>query len=99
MGVLGVPVIPICLIDCSLYLQFLIQSSKSASAVNYAFYAFKWLYQFAGVDSFTLHPAIITAGEGALRLVNQPLSYGKETLEVAHLKQFAKRTDFCNHCS
>ena len=35
---------------CTLYLQFLLQSSKSASAINCEFYAFKWLHQAAEVD-------------------------------------------------
>ena len=89
-GRVGRSVIPICPIGCVLYLQFFIQSSKSALAINCAFYAFKWLYQFSGVDSLTLHPAIITSEDGALRLVNQPASHGKESLEVAHLKQLAE---------
>ena len=48
------------------------------SAINCAFYAFKWLHQVAGVDSPTLHPIVIYAKEGALRLVSQPVSHRKE---------------------
>lgn len=68
-GVLGVPVFPVGPMDCALYLQSLLQSSKSATAINCAFYAFKWLHQVAGVDSPTLHPIVITAKDGAVRLV------------------------------
>lgn len=67
--VLGVPVFPVGPMDRALYLQSLLQSSKWASAINCAFYAFKWLHQVAGVDSPTLHPAVITAKDGAVRLV------------------------------
>ena len=68
-GVLGVPVFPVGPMDCALYVQSLLQSSKSASAINCAFYAFKLLHQVAGVDSPTLHPIVITAKDGAVRLV------------------------------
>ena len=54
-GVLVVPAFPVGPVDCALYLQFLLQSSKSAYAVNCIFYAFKWLHQVARVDSPTLH--------------------------------------------
>lgn len=73
-GVLGVPVFPVGPLDCPLYLQCLLQSSKSASAINCAFYAFKWLHQVAGVDSPTLHPIVIAAKDGSLPLVSQPPS-------------------------
>lgn len=40
-GVLGVPIFPVGPMDCAVYLQSRLQSSKSASAINCAFYAFK----------------------------------------------------------
>ena len=94
--VLGVPDFPVSPMDCALYLQYLLESSKSASAINCAFYAFKWLHQIAGGDSPTLHSTVITVKEGALRLVSQPASRRKEPLEVIHLKQLAEKTDFDN---
>ena len=63
------------------------------SAINFAF---KWLHQVAGVDSPTLHPIVISAKEGALRLVSQPASHRKEPLGVIHLKQLTERTDCGN---
>lgn len=48
------------------------------------------------MDSPTLHPTVITAKDGALRLVSQPASHRKEPLEVTHLKQLAENTDFDN---
>ena len=89
----GFPVSPV---DCALYLQYLQESSKSASAINCAFYAFKWLHQIAGVDSPTSHPIVIAVKEGALRRSSQPASHRKEPLEVTHLKQLAKKTVFDN---
>ena len=95
-GVLSVTTFPVSPMDCALYLQFLLQSSKSASAISCAFYTFKWLDQVVGVDSPTLHPIVISTKEGALRLVCQLASHRKEPLEVTHLKQLAERTDFGN---
>ena len=95
-GVLGVPAFPVGPMDCALHLQFLLQSSSSASAINCAFYTFKWLHLVAEVDSPTLHPTVIFAKEGSLRLLSQPASHRKETLEVTHLKKLAERTDFGN---
>ena len=79
-GVLGVPAFPVGPMDCALHLQFLLQSSSSASAINCAFYTFKWLHLVAEVDSPTLHPTVIFAKEGSLRLLSQPASHRKETL-------------------
>ena len=79
--------------NCSFFYS---NRNKSASAINCAFYAFKWPHQVAGVDSPTLHPTVISAKKGALRLVCQPASHRKEPLEVTHLKQLAERTDFGN---
>ena len=93
---LGVSVFPVVPMDRALYLQFLQQSSKSASAINCAFYAFKWLCQVAAVNSSTLHPTVMAVKDGALRLVSQPASHRKEPPEVTHLKQRAERTDFDN---
>ena len=93
---LGVPDFPVSPMDCALYLLFLLESSKSTSAMNCAFYAFKWPHQIAGVDSPTLHPTIIAVEEGALRLVSQPASQRKEPLEMFQLKQLAEKTDFDN---
>ena len=93
---LGVPYFPVSPVDCALYLLYLLESSKSTSAINCAFYAFKRPHQIARVDSPTLHPTVVSVKEGALRLVSQPASQGKEPLEVIHLKQLAEKTDFDN---
>jgi len=95
-GVLGVPNFPVSPTDCSLYFLYLLESSKSTSAINCAFYAFTWPHQIAGVDSPTLHPTVIAVKEGALRLVSQPASERKELLKMIHLKQLAEKTGFDN---
>ena len=66
--VLGTSEFPVRPIDCALYLQHLLESSKSVASINCAFYAFKWVHLLAGVDSPTLHPTVIAVKEGAVRL-------------------------------
>ena len=86
---LDTKVFPVRPIDCALYLQHLLKSSKSLCAINYAFYAFRWAHLLAGVDSPTSHPTIIAMKEGALRLASQPPTNRKEPLDVNHLKLLA----------
>lgn len=93
---LGVPDFSVRPLDGALYLQFLLESSNSVSAINCAFYAFKCVHKVAGLESPTLHPTIIAAKKGALRFVSQSASHRKGTLQVAHLKQLADRADFDN---
>ena len=87
--VLGTSDFPVRPIDCALYLQHLLESSKSVSVINCAFYAFRWAHLLAGLDSPTLHPTVIAVKEGAIRLASQPSSKRKEPLDVNHLKLLA----------
>ena len=91
--VLGTSEFPVRPIDCTLYLQHLLESSKSVATINCAFYAFKWIHLLAGVDSPTLHPTVIAVKEGAVRLASQPTANRKEPLEAYHLKLLAAETN------
>ena len=91
--VLGTSEFPVRPIDCALYSQHLLESSKSVATINCAFYAFKWIHLLAGVDSPTLHPAVIAVKEGAVRLASQPTANRKEPLEAHHLKLLAAETN------
>ena len=68
---LGVPDFSVRPLDGALYLQFLLESSNSVSAINCAFYAFKCVHKVAGLESPTLHPTIIAAKKGALRCISE----------------------------
>ena len=91
--VLGTSEFPVSPIDCALYLQHLLESSKSVASINYAFYVFKWVHLLAGVDSPTLHPTVIAVKEGAVRLASQPIVNRKEPLDAHHLKVLAAETN------
>ena len=92
--VLGiVAVFPVEPIHCALFLQYLLDSTKSVSTINCAFYAFKWLHDLAGVGSPTSHPTVVAVKEGAIRLSSCPVKHRKEPLEAEHLRQLMERTD------
>ena len=91
--VLGTSEFPVRPIDCALYLQHLLESSKSVASINCAFYAFKWVHLLAGVDSPTLHPTVIAVKEGAVRLASQPIVNRKEPLDAHHLKVLDAETN------
>ena len=80
-------------IDCALYLQHLLELSKSVASINCAFYAFKWMHLLAGVDPPTLHPTVLAVKEGAVRLATQPIVNRKEPLDAQHLKHLAAETN------
>ena len=79
--------------DCALYLQHILESSNSVSAINCAFYAFKWVHLLAGVDSPTLHSTVVAVKDGAVRLASRPATNRKEPLDVNHLKILASECD------
>jgi integrase len=91
--VLGTSAFPVRPTDCALYLQHLLESSKSVATINCALYAFKWIHLLAGVDSPTLHPTVIAVKEGAVRLASQPIVNRKEPLDANHLKLLAAETN------
>ena len=80
-------------IDCALYLQHLLESSKSVPTINCALYAFKWIHLLAGVDSPTLHPTVGPVKEWALRLASQPIVNRKELQHAHCLKVLAAETN------
>ena len=93
--VLGiVAAFPVEPIHCALFLQYLLDSTKSVSSINCAFYAFKWLHDLAVVCSPTSHPTVVAVKEGAIRLCSCSIKHRKETLEAEHLRQLMElRTD------
>ena len=84
---------PVRPIDCALYLQHLLDSSKSVATINCAFYAFNWIHLVAGVDSPTLHRTVVAVKEGAAHLASQLIVNTKEPLHAHHLKLLAAETN------
>ena len=80
-------------ISCAMFLQYLLDSTKSASSINSAFHAFKWLHDLAGFSSPTSHPTVIAVQEGATCLASSPVKHQKEPLDAEHLRLLMERTD------
>ena len=92
-SVLGTSPFPVEPFHCALFLQYLLESSRSVSSINSAFYAFKWLHDLAGVSSPTSHPTVVAVKEGAVRSASSPANHRKEPLEAEHLRKLAEKTD------
>ena len=80
-------------IYCALFLQYLLDSTKSVSTISCAFYAFKWFHDLAGVCSPTSHPTVVAVKEAAIPLSSFPVKHRIEPLEAEHLRQLMERTD------
>ena len=52
-----------------------------------------WFHILAGVESPTLHPAVIATKEGAVRLSAEEI-HQKEPLETDHLRSLASQINF-----
>jgi len=91
--VLGASEFPVRPIDCALYLQHLLESSKSVATMNCALYAFRWMHLLACVDSPTLHPTVMPVKEGTVRPTSQPIVNRKDPLHANHLRLLAAETN------
>ena len=91
--VLGTSPFPVEPSHCALFLQYLLESSRSVSSINSAFNAFKWLHDLAAVSSPTSHPTVVAVKEGAVRSASSPANHRKEPLEAEHLRKLAEKTD------
>lgn len=84
---------PVSPFNLALYLQHLLGLTNSSSSINAAFYAVNWFHTLAGVESPTLHPAVIAIKEGAVRLSGKEI-HRKEHLEADHLTSLASQINF-----
>ena len=84
---------PVSPFNLALYLHHLLGLTNSSSSINAAFYAVSWFHTLAGVESPTLHPAVIAINEGAVRLSAKEI-HRKEPLETDHLRSLASQINF-----
>lgn len=85
-GILQVAVLPADPLHVTLFLQYLVETSKSASAINSAFYSINWAHRMSGFPSPTDHPFVALARDGAIRILSHGRSNRKEPLDVHFLK-------------
>ena len=86
---IGVDVLPAQPLMIALYINDLLESSKSASVLESAFYAFRWAHKLAGFESPTFHPVVRAALEAGKRAVGKPVS-PKEPLTLDLIQSLAE---------
>ena len=86
---IGVDVLPAQPLMIALYINDLLESSKSASVLESAFYAIQWAHKLAGVESPTFHPVVRAALEAGKRAVGKPES-PKEPLNLDLIQSLAE---------
>jgi len=79
----------------ALYLQYLVETSQSASAISSAFYSLNWAHRLAGLSSPAENPFVISVRDGAIRLLSRAKdgSHRKEPLDVELLKRACAQAD------
>ena len=92
---IGVPVLPAQPLMIALYINDLLEFSKSASVLESAFYAIQWAHKLAGFESPTFHPVVRAALEAGRRAVGKPVSpKGPLTLDlIQSLAKFYNRPE------
>ena len=70
---IGVDVLPAEPLIVALYINDLLESSKSASVLESAFYAIQWAHKLAGFEAPTFHPVVRAALEAGKRAVGKPM--------------------------
>ena len=83
-------------IHVALYLQFVLESTRSCSSVDTAFYSIKWAHEVAGMDSPTDNHLVSRVREAAKRILGTARSNRKEPLTIEVLKQVVEGADLSN---
>ena len=94
VGKLNISFLPANSIHVALYLQHILDSTRSCSSVNAAFYAFKWAHETADLVSETYNPIISKIGEAAKRIESIGRPNRKEPLPAEVLKKIARGCGF-----
>ena len=89
---LGVTVLPGQPLMTALYINDLLESLKSASVLESAFYAIQWAHKLAGCESPTFHPVVRATLEAGKRAVGKPVS-PKEPLALDLIQSLANFYD------
>jgi site-specific recombinase XerD len=77
----------------ALYLQFLLDTTGSANAVDSALYAINWAHNLAGLPSPTSHPVITMFRDAAKRLQGSPIVNKKRPISADMIKQLFKNSN------
>lgn len=80
----------------AVYLQHLLESTKSCSSVDSAFYAIKWAHEIAGLASPNDNQVVSRVQEATKRILGAGRHNRKEPLYTDVLKDIVESTDLSN---
>ena len=83
-------------IDVALYLQHLLESTKSTSSIDSACYAIKWAHEVAGMSTPTDGQVVSRVRDAAKRVLGPGRPNRKEPLTIEVLKDVIEKADFSN---
>ena len=88
--------LPISPIHVALYLQHVLESTRSCSSVDTAFYAIKWAHEMAGMVSPTDNQLVSRVREAAKRILGAARPNRKEPITIEVLNDMVGRADLSN---
>ena len=80
----------------AVYLQFVLESTRSSSSVDTAFYSIKWAHESAGLVSPKDNPLVNRVREAAKRILGAKRCHRKEPLSIEIIKDIMSAADLSN---
>lgn len=80
----------------AVYLQYVLESTRSNASVDTAFYSIKWAHESAGLVSPTDNPLVNRVRDAAKRILGTKRGNRKEPLSVEILKEIIDGSDLSN---
>ena len=80
----------------TVYLQYVLESTRSSSSVDTAFYSIKWAHESAGLVSPTDNPLVNRVREAAKRILGAKRCHRKEPLSIEIIKDIISAADLSN---
>ena len=83
-------------IHVAVYLQYVLESTRSSSSVDTAFFGIKWAHESAGLVPPTDNPSVIRVREAAKRILGGKRCHRKEPLSIEIIKEIISAADLSN---
>ena len=80
----------------AVYLQYVLESTRSSSSVDTAFYSIYWVHESAGLVSPTDNPLVNRVREAAKRILGAKRCHRKEPLPIEIIKDIISAADLSN---
>ena len=80
----------------AVYLQYVLESTRSSSSVDTAFYSIKWAHESSGLVSPTDNPLVNRVREAAKRILGAKRCHRTEPLSIEIIKDIISAADLSN---